>query len=81
LEGEKRCDVLLGLGLEIKEIEDFPPLLSVGRMMSCSTTLSSRFWLRRVALDEVEILRERTLLMAAPISSVIPASRLDNSTG
>lgn len=58
----------------METIEDFLALLSVGRMMSCSTTLSSHFWLRRVALDEVDILRERTFFKVAPISSVIPAS-------
>ena len=57
-----------------REFDVVLPLISPGTMMSCSTAPSSRFRLRRVAVEAEEIFRERLLASMAPRSSEVPAA-------
>lgn len=54
-----------------RDVDSLLPLASLRTMISCSTTLSSRFRLRRVAVEAEEIRRERTVARGFSNSSTI----------
>jgi hypothetical protein len=76
-DGEKRWLTLLELDEVLvkvtRDVDGLLPRTSLGTMISCSSTLSSRFRLRRVAVEAVEIRRDRAVGNGTLNSSIISA--------